>query len=195
MAAVETAAASTSPARRGDPRRAIHRRHRSPDCASASPDVGEGVTSDAGKFQFAEGRKIDFLVGGTANRIAVGSATPGYTAAASSRSACTTSRSAPPNGDIYLSNLLRLLALLDANNDTSDGFQIDTAANTAIGAAVTGTEDAGLRSERRSVRRRRDGDRARHGAQSHARQRRRSAGALPAPVPPVALQQHRAHRR
>ena len=43
------------------------------------------------------------------------------------------------NGDLYLSNLLRLLALLDANNDTSDGFQIDAAANNAIGAAVTGT--------------------------------------------------------
>ena len=40
---------------------------------------------------------------------------------------------------LYLSNLLRLLVLLDANNDSTDGFQIDTAANTAIGTAVTGT--------------------------------------------------------
>ena len=44
------------------------------------------------------------------------------------------------NGDVYLSNLLRLLTLLDANDDASDGFQIDAAANTAIDAAVTGTK-------------------------------------------------------
>ena len=33
-----------------------------------------------------------------------------------------------------------MLALLDANDDTSDGFQIDAAANTAIGVAVTGAK-------------------------------------------------------
>src|ERR1044071_7924984 len=37
--------------------------------------VGEGRTDATGKFQFAEGRKIDFFVGGT-NRINIGSATP-----------------------------------------------------------------------------------------------------------------------
>jgi len=42
-------------------------------------NVGEGHTNAAGKFQFAEGRKIDFFVG-NANRIAIGSATPDYSA-------------------------------------------------------------------------------------------------------------------
>ena len=44
------------------------------------------------------------------------------------------------NGEVYLVNLLRLLVLLDANADSSDGFQIDATANTAIGAAVIGTK-------------------------------------------------------
>jgi DNA-binding beta-propeller fold protein YncE len=103
--------------------------------------AGEGVSSDVGKFQFVEGRKIDFLVGGPANRIQIGSATPAATPAGLipfSLHDFTEVQAA--NGDLYLQNLLRLLALLDANNDTSDGFQIDAAANTAIGAAVTGTK-------------------------------------------------------
>jgi len=103
--------------------------------------VGEGVTSDVGKFQFAEGKKIDFLLGSAANRIAIGSATPGYSASGLipfSLQGLDEVRAA--NGDLYLSNLLRLLVLLDANNDSSDGFQIDTAANNAIIAAVTGTK-------------------------------------------------------
>jgi len=41
--------------------------------------VGEGRTDSTGKFQFADGKKIDFLIGSAANRIAIGSATPGYT--------------------------------------------------------------------------------------------------------------------
>src|SRR5688572_16077832 len=41
--------------------------------------VGEGVTDGAGKFQFVDGRRIDFLVGGATNRIAIGGATPTYT--------------------------------------------------------------------------------------------------------------------
>ena len=57
------------------------------------------------------------------------------------------------NGDAYLTNLLRLLALLDANDDSTDGFQIDAAANTAIGAAVTGTQDPGFRRQRGRLRR------------------------------------------
>ena len=102
--------------------------------------VGEGVTTDVGKFQFAEGRKIDFLLGSAANRIVVGSATPGYTASGLIPfSLQNLDEVRATNGDLYLSNLLRLLALLDANNDTSDGFQMDAAANNAIVAAVTGT--------------------------------------------------------
>src|SRR5690348_6660382 len=34
-------------------------------------NVGEGRTDAAGKFQFAEGRKIDFFVGGATNRITI----------------------------------------------------------------------------------------------------------------------------
>lgn len=104
------------------------------------PGVGEGVTSNAGRFQFAEGRRIDFLIGGAVNRIAIGTALP----------TCNDNTIVPfslqhleevraPNGDGYLTNLLRLLVLLDANNDSSDGFQINAAANMAIGATVTGT--------------------------------------------------------
>jgi YVTN family beta-propeller protein len=103
-------------------------------------DAGEGVTNDAGKFQFVEGKKIDFLVGGAANRIAIGSATPVYANGVVSFSLHDLTEVQAANGETYLSNLLRLLALLDANNDTSDGFQIDAAANTAIGSAVAGTK-------------------------------------------------------
>jgi DNA-binding beta-propeller fold protein YncE len=102
-------------------------------------NVGEGHTDAAGKFQFAEGRKIDFFVGGT-NRIAIGSATPAYTTGATAFSLHDLTEVQAANGETYLSNLLRMLALLDANDDTSDGFQIDAAANTAIGVAVTGAK-------------------------------------------------------
>jgi YVTN family beta-propeller protein len=103
-------------------------------------NVGEGHTSAAGKFQFAEGRRIDFFVGGSANRIVIGSATPDSSAAGNVRfSLNDLTEVKDTDGDVYLANLLRLLVLLDANDDTTDGFQIDAAANTAIGAAVTGT--------------------------------------------------------
>ena len=103
-------------------------------------DAGEGVTNEAGKFQFVDGKKIDFLVGGATNRIAIGSATPAYTNGVVAFSLHDLTEAQAANGETYLSNLLRLLALLDANNDTSDGFQIDATANTAIGAAVAGTK-------------------------------------------------------
>ncbi|HYJ42583.1 MAG TPA: hypothetical protein VEW08_17460 [Steroidobacteraceae bacterium] len=102
--------------------------------------VGEGVTDGAGKFQFVEGRKIDFLAGGTANRILIGSAAPTYTTGALSFSLQDLDEVRAANGDAYLANLLRLMVLLDSNGDTTDGFQIDAAANTAISAAVTGTK-------------------------------------------------------
>ncbi|HTU65890.1 MAG TPA: beta-propeller fold lactonase family protein [Steroidobacteraceae bacterium] len=103
-------------------------------------NVGEGRTDAAGKFQFAQGRKIDFFVGGATNRITIGSATPDYPASGSvAFSLNDLAEAKAANGDAYLGNLLRLLVLLDANDDTTDGFQIDAAANTAIGAAVTGT--------------------------------------------------------
>jgi DNA-binding beta-propeller fold protein YncE/cytochrome c553 len=100
----------------------------------------EAVTDAAGKFQFVDGRKIDFLAGGAANRIALGSATPTYTTGVVSFSLQDLDEVRAANGDTYLANLLRLLVLLDSNGDSSDGFQIDAAANTAIGAAVTGTK-------------------------------------------------------
>jgi YVTN family beta-propeller protein len=105
-----------------------------------SADSNEGVTDNAGKFQFIEGKKIDFLAGGVTNRIVIGSATPAYTTGVVPFSLHDLTEAQAANGDVYLSNLLRLLVLLDANNDTTDGFQIDATANTAIGAAVTGTK-------------------------------------------------------
>ena len=102
--------------------------------------VGEGITDAAGKFQFAEGRKLDFLVGSATNRITVGSATPTYTTGSLSFSLQDLDEVRAANGDAYLPNLLRLLVLLDANNDTTDGFQIDATATNAIAAAVTGTK-------------------------------------------------------
>src|SRR6188768_1070766 len=102
--------------------------------------VGEGLTDDAGKFQFVDGRKIDFLVGNATNRIAVGSASPTYTTGALAFSLQDLDEVRATNGDAYLSNLLRLLVLLDANNDTTDGFQIDATGTNAIAAAVTGTK-------------------------------------------------------
>ena len=103
-------------------------------------NVGDGRTNAAGRFQFAEGRKIDFFLGGNTNRLVIGSATPDSAATGLitfSLNDLTEVKAA--NGDAYLGNLLRLLVLLDANDDTTDGFQIDATANTAIGNAVTGT--------------------------------------------------------
>jgi DNA-binding beta-propeller fold protein YncE len=102
--------------------------------------VSEGVTDATGKFQFVDGRKIDFLAGGATNRIVLGSATPTYTTGLVSFSLQDLDEVRAANGDAYLANLLRLLVLLDANNDSSDGFQIDAAASTAISGAVTGTK-------------------------------------------------------
>jgi DNA-binding beta-propeller fold protein YncE len=102
-------------------------------------DVGDGRTGDTGKFQFAEGRKIDFFVGSTANRVTIGSATPTANGTATiSFSLQDLTEVQAANGDVYLGNVLRFLAMLDANDDLTDGFQIDTAANNAVAAAVTG---------------------------------------------------------
>ncbi|MBC8026671.1 MAG: YncE family protein, partial [Steroidobacteraceae bacterium] len=106
----------------------------------AVADAGEGSTNGIGRFQFVEGRKIDFLVGNATNRILIGSATPGAAPAGIvTFSLHDLTEVQAANGELYLSNLLRLLALLDTNDDTTDGFQIDTAAVTAIAAAVSGT--------------------------------------------------------
>ena len=98
--------------------------------------VGDGVTDANGKFQFADGRKVDFFVGSGANRIAVGSATPAYTSGALAFSLQDLDEVKATDGDVYLSNLLRLLSLLDANGDPGDGFQIDAAATAAVDAAT-----------------------------------------------------------
>jgi len=103
-------------------------------------DVGSGKTDATGKFQFAEGKKIDFFVGGNTNRITIGSATPTYASGVVSFSLQDLTEVKAANGDAYLSNLLRLLTLLDANDDVTDGFQIDATANTAIDAAVSGVK-------------------------------------------------------
>jgi len=102
--------------------------------------VASGKTDAAGKFQFSEGQKIDFFVGGNTNRINIGSATPAYTSGVVSFSLQDLTEVQAANGDAYLSNLLRLLTLLDGNDDVSDGFQIDAAANTAIDTAVAGAK-------------------------------------------------------
>ena len=43
-------------------------------------NVGEGRTTSTGRFQFAEGRKVDFFLGGNTNRLVIGSATPDFAA-------------------------------------------------------------------------------------------------------------------
>jgi hypothetical protein len=101
-------------------------------------NVGDGRTDATGRFQFAEGRAVEFFVGSLANRITVGTATPVLANGAVAFSLHDLSEVQAANGEAYLSNLLRVLALLDANDDASDGFQIDAAANTAIGTAVSG---------------------------------------------------------
>lgn len=101
-------------------------------------NVGDGRTDAGGNFEFVEGRAIEFFVGSVANRITVGTATPAYTSGAVAFSLHDLTEVRAADGEVYLGNLLRVLALLDANNDVSDGFQIDSAANTAIGTAVTG---------------------------------------------------------
>ena len=69
--------------------------------------IGEGVTDGAGKFQFVDGRKIDFLAGGATNRITLGSAIPTYTSGALAFSLQDLDEVRAPNGDAYLTNLLR----------------------------------------------------------------------------------------
>ena len=101
-------------------------------------NVGDGRTNAAGEFEFVEGRSIEFFVGSTANRITIGTATPAPGSGAVAFSLHDLTEVRATGGDIYLGNLLRVLALLDANDDVSDGFQIDAAANTAIGTSVTG---------------------------------------------------------
>src|SRR5262252_2028275 len=103
--------------------------------------VGSGRTDSAGKFQFAEGKKINFFLGSNANHINIGSATPTYSSGVVSFSLQDLTEVQAANGDAYLSNLLRLLELLDANDDPTDGFQLDDAATTAINAAVTGAKN------------------------------------------------------
>ena len=89
-------------------------------------NVGEGRTNAAGRFQFAEGRKIDFFVGGATNRLLIGSATPEFPAAGiATFSLNDLTEVKAANGDVYLGNLLRFLTLLDANADSSDGYQLD----------------------------------------------------------------------
>ena len=58
--------------------------------------AGEGVSNDVGKFQFVEGRKVDFLAGGAANRILLGSALPAYTTGVVPFSCTISPRCRPP---------------------------------------------------------------------------------------------------
>lgn len=102
--------------------------------------VGEGRTDSTGKFQFADGQKISFFIGGATNRIAIGSATPGYTSGVVAFSLHDLTEAQGAQGDVYLSNLLRVLVMLDGNDDASDGFQVDSAANAAIETAVNGKQ-------------------------------------------------------
>lgn len=102
--------------------------------------LGESITTDMGGFQFAEGRPVEFMLGNATDRIAIGSATLSSNAnRIVSFSLQHLEEVRAPNGDVYLANLVRLLALLDANDDSSDGFQIDAAANAAIAEVVDGT--------------------------------------------------------
>jgi DNA-binding beta-propeller fold protein YncE len=103
-------------------------------------NVGEAVTNAAGRFQFAEGARIDFLVGSATNRIRIGSAVPAAAPTGIiSFSLHDLTEVKAASGEAYLGNLLRFLALLDANDDTTDGFQIEAAQTDAINAAVAGT--------------------------------------------------------
>ena len=100
--------------------------------------VGSGRTDAAGKFQFAEGKKISFFLGSNANHINIGSATPTYSTGVVSFSLQDLTEVQAANGDAYLSGVLRLLTLLDSNDDPTDGYQVDAATLTAIDAAVAG---------------------------------------------------------
>src|SRR5688572_10701926 len=103
-------------------------------------NVGDGRTDATGRFQFAEGRTIEFFVGSTANRITIGTATPANANGVVAFSLHDLTEVQAANGETYLANLLRLLTLLDANDDAGDGFQIDAAATTLISSTVTGIE-------------------------------------------------------
>ncbi len=103
--------------------------------------VGSGRTDAVGKFQFAEGKKVNFFLGSNANHINIGSATPpSYTGSVLSFSLQDLTEAQAANGDAYLSGVLRLLSLLDANDDPTDGYQVDAATITAIDAAVAGAK-------------------------------------------------------
>ena len=105
------------------------------------PEVVEGKTDATGKFKLAQGRRVDFFVGDGANRIVIGSATPtanGNDAVAFSLNDLTEVQG--NNGDQVLGNLLRPARAMDANDDITDGIQIDAAANTAAATAITGQD-------------------------------------------------------
>ena len=72
----------------------------------AVADAGEGSTNGIGRFQFVEGRKIDFLVGNATNRILIGSATPNATpTGVISFSLHDLSEVQGARGELYLANL------------------------------------------------------------------------------------------
>ena len=82
--------------------------------------VGEGVTdATSANSSSPKAARSTSSLGSAANRIVVGSATPGYTAAALIPfSLHDLDEVRQRTVTLYLSNLLRLLALLDANDDT-----------------------------------------------------------------------------
>jgi YVTN family beta-propeller protein len=102
-------------------------------------NVVDGKTDDTGAFKFSQGRRVDFFVGDTTNRVLIGSASPTPNAnGALSFSLSDLTEVQAANGDQYLGNVVGFLTALDANNDIADGVQIDAAANTAVAQAVTG---------------------------------------------------------
>ncbi len=103
--------------------------------ATGMPD---GTTDAAGKFRFAVGYPVQFFIGNGTDRLMIGTATPSAASGGVLSFSLQDLAQVQNDADVYLGNLLNLLAALDANSDLSDGIVIDANAQAAIAAAVAG---------------------------------------------------------
>jgi YVTN family beta-propeller protein len=101
-------------------------------------DAVDGKTDATGNFKVVAGKRVDFFVGDTANRLVVGSATPTQVNGTLSFSLNDLNEVQGANGDQVLGNVVSFLSALDANGDIGDGIQIDAAANAAAATAIAG---------------------------------------------------------
>ena len=160
------------------------------------PQVVEGKTDATGTFKVAQGRRVDFFVGEGANRIVIGSANPTVNG----------------NGAVGFSlndlnevqgerTATRCSATWSAcsprsmRTATSPMASRSMPPRTRLSPRPSTGQDAELQPGRRAVRGGPGGHRDPHRAQAQSDRREGDPRAVHPAVPPVPLQQHRAHER